>query len=688
MHHEADSRPTSRRLHRLLAGMLAVGATGAMSVAAATGAGAASPTAPSVPASRALPTRTADGVASPFPAQVRTGTAITHARAAATGPLTNPAANVPPSSSTWLVAIDSARAGEGVGPVPAQLAAIQALPAAEQVFAITNFERVGRGLAPIQAMLTSLNGAALVGANGGKDPVLSTGPQATWWGSVWYGGTNSALESDYAWMYEDGPGGGNLDCQTAGAPGCWGHRDNLIHAQTGTCPTGAAPTYFAGAADNPSLSYPTSGVVASIAEITVATCSPSAWTSSTAETYTWAQALAALGTATPVASPTFTTFTRVSGPTADATAAAELEHQFPAGTSCPGTTGTRPVILATDATYPDALASATLAHSLGTGTLLTPTATLSQATIAALRQEGITRVDVVGGPLAVSTTVVQQLKALPAYACGGTGPLATGKQVTVTRIWGQTEYTTAERIAEKLPAGSVGAVNLSGAYAGVSAQGGNGQFNDTAGLGSAGPVATGALPTAILATGHGFQDAEAASTLAYAASLPILLTTPSTLSSQAASTVGSLGIKQVIVMGGPLAVSNAIVTQLQALGVSVLRVAGQTFVDTSVQLARLETAAAPTGFAWAGTGSVTIARGDAFTDGLAGAVVSADGPRAGSPQPLLLTTNPSTVGTPLASFLKTAGATGLGGATVTHFTVLGGALAVTQTTINAMGADL
>jgi hypothetical protein len=141
-------------------------------------------------------------------------------------------------------------------------------------------------------------------------------------------------------------------------------------------------------------------------------------------------------------------------------------------------------------------------------------------------------------------------------------------------------------------------------------------------------------------------------------------------------------------MGGPLAVSNGVVSAVQSLGASVLRIAGSNYTDTSVQLAKFETTSSATGLGWTGTGSVTVARGDFFTDGLAGAVVAADGPSSGSPTPLLLTQSPTSVGTALGAFLHTAGSTGIGGARVMRFTVLGGPLAVTQTTINAMGADL
>ena len=389
----------------------------------------------------------------------------------------------------------------------------------------------------------------------------------------------------------------------------------------------------------------------------------------------------------PATAGTFTTFTRLAGSTADGTAAAELEDRFDASAGdCPGTPSARPVVLATDANYPDALASAPLARYLGTGTLLTPGTGLSPAARTALRVEGVTSVYVVGGPLAVSTAVIRQLEATPAYACGGASPL--GSTISVSRIWGQTQYTTAQDIAETAARGGVGSLDLSRAYAGTDATGGEGRYNDTAGSASGGPAGAGPLATAIVASGQEFQDAEAASTLAYADRLPVLLTTQGALSPQAASAISSLHVRQVIVLGGQLAVSDAVVTSLEHLGVSVLRVAGGDFTDTAVQLARLETAASPTGAGWQGTGDLTVARGDFFTDGLAGAVVAAAGPASGSPEPLLLTESPTLVGGALAAFLQAAGRTGVGGRKVTHLTVLGGPLALTQTTVDAMGSDL
>ena len=395
---------------------------------------------------------------------------------------------------------------------------------------------------------------------------------------------------------------------------------------------------------------------------------------------------------------TSTPVTRVYGATPDATAVAELEHQFDAeNTNCPGRVGARPVILATDAHYPDALSSAYLASSLNTGELLTPTRSLSAATIDAIRLEGITEVYIVGGPLAVSTAVAKRLEATLAYNCGGTTPLTSAGPVhiEVIRIWGATEYDTAQWVAEYPAASSVGSLDVAGAYAGSNRTGGTGEFNDTAGISSLPPGATSTLPTAIVATGRSFQDAESASVLSYAERLPILLTTTVSLSPQVSSVISNLGIKQVVVMGGPLAVSNAVVSALESLGVSVLRIAGQNATDTAVQLADFEMASKSghLGVGWPGTGAVTVARGDYFTDGLAGAIVAAGAGRTHThgPDPLVLCTDPTDVGPYLSAFVLEAGRTGIDGDSadrVTTLTVLGGPEAVSATVVSAMTSDL
>lgn len=379
---------------------------------------------------------------------------------------------------------------------------------------------------------------------------------------------------------------------------------------------------------------------------------------------------------------------RIFGPTPDGTAAQELEHQFTGAVgSCPGSGSTRPVVLATDASYPDALASASLARALGTGTLLTPPSQLSAVTAAALEEEGVTHVYVVGGPLAITTSVLSSIGAIGVHACGGgTGP---GAAIAVTRIFGDTQYDTAAQIAsDAVTLAGAGSVDLAGAYQGSNATGGTGLYNTTAGTASPGPAVAGSLRTAIVATGTSFQDAESASTLAYADRLPILLTTPNQLSPQVSAAIRSLAIRQILVMGGELAVSNGVVDSLEQSGVSVLRVAGSDATGTAVELAELEEAPPSTGAGWQGTGTLVVARGNGYSDGLAGAVVSADGPSAAAPVPLVLTESPTTVGAALTAYLHVAASTGIGGAPVSHLTVLGGTLAVSETTVDQMGSDL
>ena len=404
--------------------------------------------------------------------------------------------------------------------------------------------------------------------------------------------------------------------------------------------------------------------------------------------------------------------TQIYGLTADATAAKELEHQFPATSpnACPGTgktstgTGNRAVLLANDTHYPDALSGAYLASVLRTGILLTPYGNVSSVTMTALRLEGITHVYVLGGTLAITGAVVTQLTSTPAYTCGGVTIRHTSsgavRHLDVTRIGGQTQYDTSELIATFVSKSNVGTGKFAGAYAGVNATGGDGKYNDTKGNGSAAPISTTAMKTAIVATGTHFQDAMSASAMSYRQHFPVLLTTTVKLSTQVLTAISTLSITQVIVMGGPLAVTDTVVASLESHGVSVLRIAGIDATDTAAQLARfeLDTTAAHTslhgglGLGWDPHGTLAVARGNGFTDALAGSVVTGSN---GWPQ--LLTESPTTVGPYLTALLESAGAKGPGidhtaglgpSVHVTKLVVFGGPLAVSPQSITAMVGDL
>ena len=364
---------------------------------------------------------------------------------------------------------------------------------------------------------------------------------------------------------------------------------------------------------------------------------------------------------------------RLFGPTADGTAAAELESQFVPGTNCPSS---HAVALATDANYPDALAASFLAGYLGSGILLTPTASLSSDALTALKDEGIQYVYVVGGPIAVSDADVTQLGSTPAYNCGGS--TATGSNLVVTRLSGQTLYDTAAAIAEAVGQSNVGTAAFPGAY---------GLYDDVGGAqSSSASTGTTAEPTAVLATGTGFQDAIAASPMAYAQAFPVLLTDPNALSPAAQAALTDLGIKQVIVMGGPVAVTDPVVAQVQGMGIEVTRIAGVDYTDTATQLAGFELNATNSqgqviGLNWQASfgNTIELSRGDFYADGLAGCVVGGT-----HKQPMLLTVDPNTVSTADTQFLNEVGAI----AFVLKVVVFGGTQAVADSTLQTVLVDI
>ncbi|HMC38654.1 MAG TPA: hypothetical protein VKI19_03265 [Acidimicrobiales bacterium] len=123
--------------------------------------------------------------------------------------------------------VNRARAAEGYGPLPLP-SNYGSLSLRQKVIAVADAERTSRGLPamPENANLDSMAQAGAV-ANGGQgtDP---TGPYGYSWGSNIAWGDPTALSADFGWMYDDGPNSENIDCSYAGAPGCWGHRINIL----------------------------------------------------------------------------------------------------------------------------------------------------------------------------------------------------------------------------------------------------------------------------------------------------------------------------------------------------------------------------------------------------------------------------------------------------------------------------
>ncbi|MDE3030357.1 MAG: cell wall-binding repeat-containing protein, partial [Acidobacteriota bacterium] len=374
--------------------------------------------------------------------------------------------------------------------------------------------------------------------------------------------------------------------------------------------------------------------------------------------------------------------------TADGTVAAEFESAFPVNATNQ-TGGNSSVVLATDAAQAngsDALAASYLEGTLGTGLLITPSTTLGADAKAAIQLEGVTTVYVVGGPLAISPAVIAQIQALPAYKPGGL--VQTGSNVTVVGpIYGAdgTAAGTAAAIATRYGT-AYGVGSFAGAYNAT-----GGLYNDTTGTAST-TAPTGFVPTAIVVASTDWQDAMTIAPEAYRSRFPVILAGPSsatTLGADAQAALTSLGVKQVILIGGQLAVQNSVEAAIAALngGISVLRIAGIDATDTAAQIANFALANAPAGLGWNTTSHNTViaSHADYWSDALGAAALGGGANNTFGTEPIILTENPTTVGQYTTAELATlAAAPG----NIVNLTVLGGPLAMPSTTVNTLLAGL
>ena len=137
-----------------------------------------------------------------------------------------------------LEAVDNAQTQEGLQPTPVNVAAFTQLSAADQMFVLTDLERVIRGLPPVEALTAQLDNVAEQGAVRMTDPALNGwqltgGKGAIAWDSNWAGGLNT-VGSDYFWLYSDGEGY-NIDCTPTDQSGCWQHEENILAPIAGSC---------------------------------------------------------------------------------------------------------------------------------------------------------------------------------------------------------------------------------------------------------------------------------------------------------------------------------------------------------------------------------------------------------------------------------------------------------------------
>jgi hypothetical protein len=182
--------------------------------------------------------------------------------AATTKPLQDPAHNVIPGprfrdrcsrmgtsraanlrcDAAALRAFNAVRKSEGLGRMvlPRDFPSLS-VPA--QLLAITDIERVDRGLRPYLGESAALNKLALLGAKNDDDPPFPNPFPGTGASGNWAGAGNSALLDDFYWMYDDGPGSGNEDCPSGGGGGCWGHRHDILERFDRPLLMGAAVAY-------------------------------------------------------------------------------------------------------------------------------------------------------------------------------------------------------------------------------------------------------------------------------------------------------------------------------------------------------------------------------------------------------------------------------------------------------------
>jgi putative cell wall-binding protein len=213
------------------------------------------------------------------------------------------------------------------------------------------------------------------------------------------------------------------------------------------------------------------------------------------------------------------------------------------------------VVLATGATFPDALAGAPLAFQMDAPILLTPKAKLDQRVRSLMKEFGVKKVTILGGPNAVSSAVENELKK--------------DMKLTVNRIQGENRYETAAAIAETL------------------------------------------LPnrTAVVAYGGNFPDALSMAPYAAMYGHPIFLTDKNELSQATKKAMSSY--TKTYVIGGP----NAISEKVSKLLPSPTRIQGNDRYETSIAVTKkldLPTGgvfvATGEGFADALTGSVLAAK--------------------------------------------------------------------------------
>jgi hypothetical protein len=142
-----------------------------------------------------------------------------------------PACRTSPAGKTCVNAaiyyLDKARA-KLLQPAYKLPADFPSLAPPQQMFILTNLDRIQYGLPPITGLAAELSNDALTrGVKAGTDPSPSA-TNLSGWTANWAAGYANAAIAYNEWMYDDGLGSANIDCRAADQSGCWGHRHDIL----------------------------------------------------------------------------------------------------------------------------------------------------------------------------------------------------------------------------------------------------------------------------------------------------------------------------------------------------------------------------------------------------------------------------------------------------------------------------
>jgi hypothetical protein len=163
---------------------------------------------------------------------------------AGTDPASNYSAGAPPAGcdqptsvsciGAAVALLDQARASLGQPHYRLPTNFVSLTPA-EQGFVLANLDRILYGLPPMTGLTAGLNTDAMGGVRADADPQPTSSNYLAWTAN-WAGGFANLPYAYEAWMYDDGPGSGNLDCTVSNASGCWGHRHDVLFKFDGASP--------------------------------------------------------------------------------------------------------------------------------------------------------------------------------------------------------------------------------------------------------------------------------------------------------------------------------------------------------------------------------------------------------------------------------------------------------------------